>query len=351
METVNLSSTFQLNGGSYPNVFKLEEVTTLSGLENIIVTDEFSENKRITTANLKAYITESPYFKSYATLADYEADKENLEMACVVGIEETDEIIWHYLKAKWNAYYEISQHYVDTLTTIGITVEELMTELGLSGIPLTLRADFFSSFIVNGEEMITGEEVFDGVTYSSVAITVPYELGAEYEVTYTLKDNILDLIADSTNALIFCLDYSPLTKLVCDDVMMTVVAEAEGYSYPLFMILSLFCFNLREVTLNIPEFHHSELSLAFQAEQGAVEFRDYIPVLNSGIFMGFPDGGVRTVKIPNGDEWGYAYEEGMTQEQILAGGYIMGLTVPADVIEASNIYEPINVERFEYGTI
>lgn len=299
--------------------------------------------------------TSSEYFKSYPTMADYEADKGNIEIPCVVMIEDTEEIVWHSQKGSWNAYYEVNQHYYDAIAqALGASPDLVFPSLGIDGIPLTLFSFVFSSFKVNGEEMITGDEYLDieageANMFKTCSICVPYELDKTYEVSYTLKsqeelNHYLELYGNGILTVsVYIFAYSPLTKIVIDESWkVESIDNLSDYKAPLllFGLAKQFSLILREVVLNFEENPYTEFG-QFQIEISASLFRE------GGYSMRLPEGD-RVVKIPNGEGWGYAYEEGMTEEEFMRGGFIMGLTAPN---ETDDFLPPFNVERFDYGTI
>lgn len=367
LHKVQLASSFALSGGGninvegYPNVDELEEVKELSGNENIIITDTES-NKKTTVGKLKEYVekggggaTSSEYFKSYPTMADYEADKANIEIPCVVMIEDTEEIVWHSPKSSWNAYYEVNQHYYDSVAQVlGASPDVVFTSLGLDGIPLTMLSFVFSSFKVNGEEMITGDEYLDieaegANMFKTCSICVPYALDNTYEVSYTLKsqEELAEYAEVLGEMLQFIFPYAPLTKIVIDESWRNEHIESLlSIPFSLFIEAKILAFTLREVTMNFEEYPFAEEDVAFGLELAVALFRT--DVLGTvGPSMLYPEGD-RVVKIPNGEGWGYAYEEGMTEEDIMQGGFIMGLTAPN---ETDEYFPPFKVERFDYGTI
>lgn len=373
LHKVQLTSYFALSGGGnisvegYPNVDELEEVKELSGNENIIITDS-EGNKKTTIGNLKEYVekggggaTSSEYFKSYPTMADYEADKANIEIPCVVMIEDTEEIVWHSTKGNYNAYYEVNQHYYDSMEQLmGASPEMLFPSIigGLDGIPLTFASILFSSFIVNGEEKITGDEYVDleaGGTgmFKHCSICVPFDLDETYEVSYTLKSQeelaeYGELIASLSE---FTFALTPLTKIIIDESWRNDYLE-QMMTYPIPFILFAYAkagaFVLREVTVNLKEYPLPEYGPSAGMELSIILFRQFLKNSSMGSISMLLAEGDRVVKVPNGDEWGYPYEEGMSEDEFMQGGFIAGLTIPANI---DDYLPPFNVERFDYGTI
>ena len=154
--------------------------------------------------------SDSPYFKTFATEADYLAVKDNLETGCIIYIEDEDNIIYHGV-IKANFIYEVNEDYEDfCLTTLGIpanSIANAMLGLAENSVILTMASPLFSSFVVDGQEMITGDEYFDfenseAEIFKNAIIIMPYELGKTYEVQAVFKstDEIMNLFPDASYA-------------------------------------------------------------------------------------------------------------------------------------------------------
>lgn len=267
-------------------------------------------------------------FISYPTMVAYNADKANLIEECYVAIDETEEVFLHKPKAAWNAYYELEEAYVNFVRGQGI-------ESMVGGAPLTLRADLFKSFVVNGEERITGDEVFNPQDPTAEAIVVPLNVGDVYEVYFELKD-LSDYTVSGEAELMFIFLYSPLTKITLDKSFASANDSAEGTPY----ILAIFgiqgCPSMREIAFNFeadPWKDNQEalntLLRCFRNEGGLFEF------------FGILTTGERIARIPNGD-WGIEYSEGADSQSGI------GL---ATVFTLPNYDYNYTIERYDYGTI
>lgn len=181
--------------------------------------------------------SDSPYFKTFATEEDYLAVKDNLETSCIIYIEDKNNIIYHgVLKA--NFIYEVNEDYEDfCLTTLGVpanSIANAMLGLAENSVILTVASPLFSSFIVDGQEMITGDEYFDFTNseaeiFKNACIIMPYELGKTYEVQAVFKstDEIMNLFPDASYAdelLQNLFMFTPLTRLTIDDNYLFVMS-------------------------------------------------------------------------------------------------------------------------------
>lgn len=331
VQHVRLTGSFSLSGGggkgSFPNVDELPAIESLTGEEKVILTLQ-GENYQTNMNKMKEWVLQNGQFISYPTMAAYDADKANLTEECYVGIDETEEVFLHKLKAPWNAYYELEEAYVN-----------LMKEQGLDsmvgGAPLTLRADLFESFVVNGEERITGNEVFDESDPTSAAIVVPLNVGDTYEVSFVLKD-LNDFQVATEMDLLYLFFYSPLVKIIFDKSFASAnvdSATATPYAFAIFGIQG--CPIMREITFNFEADPWKDtealktLAQAFRKQGGLM-----------GMFGGLTSG-ERIARIPNGD-WGKEYSEGAD----LSSG--VGLLTVFTLPDYDYNY---TIERYDYGTI
>lgn len=330
VQHVRLTGSFSLSGGggkgSFPNVDELPTIDSLTGEEKVILTLQ-GENYQTNMNTVKEWAMKNNQFISYHTMADYDADKANLTEECYVAIDETEEVFLHKLKSAWNAYYELEEAYVNFMQDQGI---DSLT----GGAPLTLRADLFESFVVNGEERITGNEVFDTNNPAAAAIVVPINVGDVYEVSFKLKD-LSGYAPNDINEFVYPFLYSPLTKITLDKSF----ASGADTDFEMPYILALYCIQgcpiMREITFN------------FEADpwKGTSAINDIARAFRSqgGIFGFFGNltTGERIARIPNGD-WGEEYSEGMDESKI---GLVTVFTLPDDS------YYNYTIERYDYGTI
>lgn len=331
VQHVRLTGSFSLSGGggkgSFPNVDELPAIDNLTGEEKVILTLQ-GENYQTDLNKMKEWALQNSQFISYPTMAAYDADKANLTEECYVGIDETEEVFLHKLKAPWNAYYELEEVYVNTMQEQGI-------DSMVGGAPLTLRADLFESFVVNGEERIMGNEVFDENNPASAAIVVPMNVGDVYEVSFVLKD-LSEYAPSNETELLYLFLYSPLTKIALDKSFASAI-DARMMPYTLAVYSIQGCLIMREITFNFEADPWKDngdaidiLLQAFRKQGGII-----------GLF-GILTTGERIARIPNGD-WGKEYSEGADLSSGV--GLVTVFTLPDDS------YYNYTIERYDYGTI
>ena len=330
VQHVRLTGSFSLSGGggkgSFPNVDELPAIDSLTGEEKVILTLQ-GENYQTNMNKMKEWVLQNGQFISYPTMAAYDADKANLTEECYVGIDETEEVFLHKLKAPWNAYYELEEAYVNFAKEQGF-------DSMVGGAPLTLRADLFESFVVNGEERITGNEVFDDSDLTSAAIVVPLNVGDAYEVSFILKD-LSNYSSNDATEFMYLFFYCPLTKIVFDNSFASANDSATATPYTLAILGIQGCIIMREITFNFETDPWKgnfvvidALASAFRKQGG-----------HFGMF-GRLTTGERIARIPNGD-WGEEYSEGMDESKV---GLVTAFTLP-------NQDYNYTIERYDYGTI
>ena len=109
-----------------------------------------------------------------------------------------------------------------------------MLGLAENSVILTMASPLFSSFVVDGQEMITGNEYFDfgnsdeAEIFKNACIIMPYEFGKTYEVQAVFKstDEIRGLVSDGVTDVVSQLlfGFSPLTRLTIDNNYLFVMS-------------------------------------------------------------------------------------------------------------------------------
>ena len=280
--------------------------------------------------------SDSPYFKTFATEADYLAVKDNLETSCIIYIEDKDNIIYHgVLKA--NLIYEINEDYEDfCLTNLGIpanSIANAMLGLAENSVILTTMSPLFSSFIVDGQEMITGNEYFDfgGSTtvdaFKNACIIMPYQLGKTYEVQAVFKstDEIIALLSDAGSAevLQFLFTLTPLTKLTIDDNYIFTMSLTDENTIIGHVFSLMGAYMLKELTYNVESNPYINLDISYV--YFLIILREGIA--ESGILPYYKE---RILNVNNDSSWGEPYVSGEPDESRL-NNFLYLMSIPGEV--------------------
>ena len=291
--------------------------------------------------------SDSPYFKTFATEADYLAVKDNLETDCIIYIEDKDNIIYHgVLKA--NFIYEVNEDYEDfCLTNLGVPANSIANAaLGLAenSVILTLTSPLFSSFVVDGQEMITGDEYFDfssneaeaeAEAFKNACIIMPYELGKTYEVQAVFKstDEIMGLVSDGATEVVlqFLFAISPLTRLTIDDnyVFTMSLTDENTIAWHFFSLASAYM--LKELTYNVESNPYINLDANY------VEYIINLRVGASGFDLQ-PYYKERILNVNTDSSWGEPYVSGEPDVSRI-NDFLYMMSIPGELLEKSN---PIN---------
>ena len=137
-------------------------------------------------ASAKAYTDESGATAAnvlyFETVADFDNAKSGIQEKSLVYIEETGESSV-FTPQKYNAKFVACEEWFSDTALIG----------GIFGIDLTGKVmltsvlHHFESFVVNGEEMVTGSETANEAGICPLLIDA--NLGDEFEVTFRFKEN------------------------------------------------------------------------------------------------------------------------------------------------------------------
>ena len=116
-----------------------------------------------------------PFFKSFATLSEYETAVANGEVVypCVSYITEGNIIKFEKLESPYN----------NAIATVTQALIDLFGEMGVK--PLSLNPDYYEIFEINGEDYLSKTVIFEGIN----CIPFPsFNLGDTFEIKFKLKD-------------------------------------------------------------------------------------------------------------------------------------------------------------------
>ena len=162
-----------------------------------------------TLAAAKAYTDESGATAAnvlyFETVADFDNAKSGIQEKSLVYIEETGESSV-FTPQKYNAKFVACEEWFADAALIG----------GIFGIDLTGKVmltpvlHHFESFVVNGEEMVTGSETANEA--GICPLLVDANLGDEFEVTFRFKANNEAIISSEIVIAGFC--FTPISELI-----------------------------------------------------------------------------------------------------------------------------------------
>ena len=141
----------------------------------------------------------------FDTVADFDNAKSGITEKSLVYIGETGESSV-FTPQKYNAKFVVSEEWVHDTAMIS----EIAGGIDLTGkVMLTMVLHHFESFVVNGTEMVTGNETANEAGICPLLIDA--NLGDEFEVVFRFKENNELLIGDFALAGFV---FTPITELI-----------------------------------------------------------------------------------------------------------------------------------------
>ena len=144
-----------------------------------------------------------PFFKSFATLSEYETAVANGEVVypCVSYITEGNIIKFEKLESPYN----------NAIATVTQALIDLFGEMGVK--PLSLNPDYYEIFEVNGEDYLSNTTTFEGLN----CIPFPsFNLGDTFKIKFKLKDEPQHFVENTSDESTF-LFYFSLSYLEIDE--------------------------------------------------------------------------------------------------------------------------------------
>lgn len=144
-------------------------------------------------------IDSTPFFKNFATLAEYETAVANKEVVypCVSYITEDNVIKFEKLVLTNKATVTITQQLLDLIGATDV-------------VPLTANPDYYEIFEVNGEDYLSNTVIWEG---QNVIPSPTFNLGDTFNIKFKLKDEpqyFIENTRDSNLTMLFVYNLSYL---------------------------------------------------------------------------------------------------------------------------------------------
>lgn len=200
-----------------------ELATSLSESVETVKTDLSGVTDRVEVVEDKF---NNPYFKTFATTAEYETALSNNELTypCVISVEETGKIFYVLPPVQANAIVRLNE-----LTTFYKSV------MGTNGYPMA-AADAFEIFELDGVNYLTSgnRETVGQLGYDILVFPEGDVEGSTHEVKFKLKETPVHLfeVESDTNtvtAFLFCCDYLEIDESFYGRVMVSGNTELPLY--------------------------------------------------------------------------------------------------------------------------
>lgn len=257
----------------------------------------------------------------FETIADFDAAKADIAEKSIVYIAETDETIV-YKPKRYNAKFVVSEEWVHDAAFIGNEI--LGGYIDLTGkVILTMVLHHFESFVVNGTEMVTGNETAD--ENGMCPLIMDANLGDEFEVVFRFKENNkLEFINGEFALAGFVL--TPITELILREHDFTAYGANSAKVFEAYQMLYNIC--LHKISICT-----SQKFVAMENEldsYGLLSHRINFAELNfGGAWRTTPPPSDAYVELSDNDAFGQEFVDGSSETDI---GLLTYLTMPKSFI-------------------
>ena len=293
-------------------------------------------------ASAKAYTDESGATAAnvlyFDTVADFDNAKSGISEKSLVYIEETGESSV-FTPNKYNAKFLACEEWFADAALIGE-----MFGIDLTGkVMLTPVLHHFESFVVNGEEMVTGSETANEAGICPLLIDA--NLGEEFEVTFRFKENNEAKI--SSEIIVAGFSLTPISELILREHDFTAYGDMSAKVFEAYQMYYNVCL------------HKISICTSHKYGELSVELDTYGLISHRVNFMDAGSGGKwRTTPIPedayvelsDNDAFGQAFVDGSSETDI---GLLTVMTMPKSMLAGSlglseELVHDVEVRRIPY---
>lgn len=290
----------------------------------------------------KAYTDESGATAAnvlyFDTIADFDNAKSGITEKSLVYIEETGESSV-FTPQKYNAKFVACEEWFADAALIG----------GIFGIDLTGKVmltpvlHHFESFVVNGEEMVTGSETANEAGICPLLIDA--NLGDEFEVTFRFKENNEAKI--DVDIVIAGFTFTPISELILREHDFTAYGDMSAKVFEAYQMFYNIC--LHKISICTSQ-KFGELSGELDT-CGLISHRvNFMDAMSDGEWRTTPIPEDAYVELSDNDAFGQAFVDGSSETDT---GLLTVMTMPKSFI-AGNIGLPeefvhdVEVRRIPY---
>ena len=294
-------------------------------------------------ASAKAYTDESGanaanvlYFE---TIADFDNAKSGLTEKSLVYIEETGESSV-FTPQKYNAKFVACEEWFADAALIGGEI----LGIDLTGkVMLTPVLHHFESFVVNGEEMVTGSETANEAGICPALVDA--NLGDEFEVTFRFKANNEAII--SSKFIVAGFTLTPISELILMEHDFTAYGDMSAKVFEAYQMLYNVC--LHKISICTSQ-KIGELSGEFDT-YGLISHRaNIMEVMMGGQWRTTPIPEDAYVELSDNDAFGQAFVDGNSETDI---GLLTVMTMPKSMVAGEfglpeEMVHEVEVRRIPY---
>ena len=292
-------------------------------------------------ASAKAYTDESGanaanvlYFE---TVADFDNAKSGITEKSLVYIEETGESSV-FTPQKYNAKFLACEEWFADTALIGDILG-----IDLTGkVMLTSVLHHFESFVVNGEETVTGSETANEKGICPLLIDA--NLGDEFEVTFRFKEN--NEVA-GTDIPIAGFMFTPISELILREHDFTAYGDMSAKVFEAYQMYYNIC--LHKISICTSQ-KIGELSGELDT-YGLLSHRvNFAGIMSGGQWRTTPIPEDAYVELSDNDAFGQAFVDGNSETE---GGILTFMTMPKSMLAGmfeipEDIVHDVEVRRIPY---
>lgn len=268
------------------------------------------------THSAKVEVKNVLYFE---TVADFENAKDDIAEKSIVYIAETDETMV-YKPKRYNAKFVVSEEWVHDTAMI----KRITGGIDLTGkVMLTMVLHHFESFVVNGTEMVTGNETAN--ENGMCPLIMDANLGDEFEVVFRFKENNEAIIKyDGIVVAGFC--FTPISELILREHDFTAYGDMSAKVFEAYQMIYNIC--LHKISICTSQ-KFGELSGEFDT-LGLISHRvNIIESTSGGQWRTTPIPEDAYVELSDNDAFGQGFVDGSSETDL---GLMTIMTMPKSII-------------------
>ena len=258
----------------------------------------------------------------FETIADFDNAKSRITEKSLVYIAETDETMVFKPK-KYNAKFVACEEWFADAAIIGAE----MLGIDLTGkVILTMVLHHFESFMVNGTEMVTGNETANETGICPLLMDA--NLGDEFEVTFRFKANN-ELNSVGGEIILAGFVFTPITELILREHDFTAYGDMSAKVFEAYHMFYNIC--LHKISICTSQ-KFGELSGEFDT-YGLISHRaNFMNVMSDGKWRTTPIPEDAYVELSDNDAFGQEFVDGSSETDI---GLLTYMTMPKSMIAGS----------------
>ena len=275
----------------------------------------------------------------FETIADFDNAKSGIMEKSLVYIAETDETMVFKPK-KYNAKFVACEEWFHDTALI-----TEMTGVDLTGkVMLTMVLHHFESFVVNGTEMVTGNETANEAGLCPLLMDA--NLGDEFEVTFRFKANN-ELNSVGGEIILAGFVFTPITELILREHDFTAYGDMSAKVFEAYQMI--YNVSLHKISICTSQ-KFGELNGEF-LPYGLISHRaNFMDVMSDGKWRTTPISEDAYVELSDNDAFGQEFVDGSSETDI---ALLTFMTMPKSFIAgefglSEDMVHDVEVRRIPY---